>query len=183
MNAGADTSDPPVGGAASACLSKGADHKQSGASKEMRQGTEWKWGLQGTGNWHWAFLGRANRQQWRAVPGVPTGQHLPRDQQHVPGRAPMHTTETHGDQQHPADLPRASHGGGSSLTPTPAPGPAVTRAAETAPRPRSRVHKGPAQAPPRSRSPSLSGFCRPAAETTGNPELQRQQEIRSSGVR
>ena len=83
----------------------------------------------------------------------------------------MHTTETHYEEQHPAGRPGAAHSGGSGR----APPRGHVSTSSPAPHPRSRVHQDPPRTRPGSgsRSPNLCGFCRPAAETTGDPELWR----------
>ena len=123
-----------------------------------------------------AASGRANRRRWRAVPGVPAGQHLPRISSTFRGRArctQQRPTEINSTQQPCPELRMVA---------------APARAPPRLPAPRSCEHQsrpappsvtctpGPPRTRPRSRSPSLSGFCRPAAETTGNPELRRQPE-------
>lgn len=162
VNAGADTSRPSSGRGRLCLPLQGADHKQSGASKEMRRGLN--------GNGGCKALGISTGRFWESQPAAmegstrgASGSTLTEDQQHVPGARPMHTTETHGDQQHPADLPRASHGGGSRPR-----GHVSTRAAP--PRPRSRVHQarpGPAPAP-----------APPPSLVSADP-LRRRRETRS----
>lgn len=101
-----------------------------------------------------------------------SGSTLTEDQQHVPGERPVHTTESHGDQQHPADLPRTSHGGGSG------------RAAV----PRSREHQSrPAPpsvtctpGPPRTRPGPAPALTPPPSPVSADP-LRRRRETRSFG--
>lgn len=180
VNAGPDPSRPSSGQGCLCLPLQGADHKESGASKERRRGMNGNGGCRALR----VSTGRFWESQPAAVEGSArgaSGSTLTEDQQHVPGARPVHTTETHGNQQHPADLPRASHGGGSGLASVPR-----SREHQSRPAPPSVMcTPGPPRTRPRSRShsPSLSGFCRLAAETTGDPELRRRRETRSCGVR
>ena len=95
--------DPPVGRAASACLSKELTTKSLGPANKGDGGMNGNGGCRALR----VSTGRFWESQPAAVEGSTrgaSGSTLTEDQQHVPGARPVHTTETHGDQQHPASV-------------------------------------------------------------------------------